>query len=140
MFQEYLLTFLGLWVIAATIISQQVIAVMAHRKQGNFIPGKMNKELGHESFVFRSDRAFKNSLENIVQFIIPVFIGMALGVFNITLAILVWIFAIVRIGHMVAYYKDTSTDNPTLKSYFFIAGFLTNVLLMLVILIQIFTM
>lgn len=140
MLHEYMLSFLGLWVIVATIIAQQFIAIFAHRKSGSFVPGKINKELGHESFVFRSDRTFKNSLENIVQFIVPVFLAMMLGVYNITLAILIWAFAIARIGHMVSYYKDERTTNPTPKSYFFLAGAVVNILLMLVILIQIFTM
>lgn len=140
MFEQYILSILGLWVIIMTIMVQQMVSVIAHRKQGNFIPGKMNKELGHESFVFRSNRTFMNSLENVTQFVVPALLAMCLGVFNITLAIIVWIFAIARIGHMVAYYKDARTTNPTPKSYFFILGFLTNFVLMIVLLVQIFTM
>lgn len=140
MLQEYMLSFLGLWVIIMTVIVQQFVAVIAHRKQGKFVPGKMDKSLGHESFVFRSNRTFMNSLENVGQFIIPAVLAMFLGLFNMTLAIVIWIFAIARIGHMVAYYKDTSTNNPTLKSYFFMLGIFANIVLMFALLLQIFTL
>jgi uncharacterized MAPEG superfamily protein len=140
MLQEYMLSFLGLWLIIMTIMVQQFIAVLAHRKQKTFVPGKLSEKLGHESFVFRSNRTFMNSQENIVQFIVPAVMAMFLGVFNITLAIIVWVYAIARIGHMVAYYKDTRTTNPTPKSYFFLLGFVANLVLMVALLIQIFTM
>lgn len=140
MFQEYMLSFLGLWVIIATIIIQQIVAVVAHRKQKKMVPGVLNNKLSHDSFVFRSHRTFHNSLENVIPFVVPVFMAMYLGVFNLTLAIIVWIFAIARIIHMVLYYKIATEKNPSPRSYFFILGFLMNIVLMVAILIQIFTM
>lgn len=135
MFEEYMLSFLGLWVIIITVMIQQFVAIKAALKKGDFVPGQIAKGLDSESFVFRSNRTFMNSLENLVQFVIPVIIAMHLGIFNMTLAIIVWLFAIVRIGHMVAYYK-----NAAIKKYFFLLGFIFNVILMIMIAIQIFTL
>lgn len=140
MFEQYILTFLALWLIIMTIIVQQFTAIFVNRKYGKFVPGKFDNDLGPESFIFRSDRTFKNSLENIVQFIVPVILAIHLDVNNMALAAIVWIYAIARIGHMIAYYRSTSSKNPSAKSYFFLLGVLMNVILMVMVLVQIFTM
>jgi glutathione S-transferase len=140
MFGEYILSFLGLWVLIAMIIVQQFVYMKSKFKSDNAVSGIDDESLGHESFLFRSNRTFRNSLENILQFVLPVFIAMALGVFNITLAIVVWLYVFARIGHMVCYYKITTNKNPSPKSYFFLFGLFINVILMLIILVQIFTM
>lgn len=140
MFEQYILAILGLWIVVMTIIVQQFVAVYVNRKSGKFIPGKFDDTLGPESFIFRSERTFRNSLENIIPFLMAAILAMFIDLNNLTLAFFVWVFAISRIGHMVAYYKSTSDKNPSAKSYFFIVGILSTVILMLANLVQIFTM
>ena len=61
--EEYHVSFIGIWAILVLIVIEAIIAMGASRTQKKLIPGVINPELGPESFVFRSDRAFKNSLE-----------------------------------------------------------------------------
>ncbi|HAG52588.1 MAG TPA: hypothetical protein DCL21_02260 [Alphaproteobacteria bacterium] len=138
MYNEYMLTFLGLWLIILTIMAQHIVATVAHRKQKIFIPGVIDVNLDSKSFVFRSDRVFKNSLENIIQFIVPVFLAFILGVNNIYLAILVWLFAGARIGHMCFYYIQSRGQKFKIKRYFYLFGLFINIVLMMVIFLKIF--
>ena len=66
----YQSTFIGLWLIIATIIIQAMVAVRVHRRQeGGYLPGVLKQDLDHTSFVFRTHRPLHNSLENIIPFL-----------------------------------------------------------------------
>ena len=69
MFEAYYLSFFGIWALLSLVVIEAIIAMGASRSQKKYTPGILNSDLGPESFVFRSDRAFKNSLENIVPFL-----------------------------------------------------------------------
>ncbi|USD67028.1 MAPEG family protein [Vibrio sp. SCSIO 43136] len=136
MFAEYTATIWGLWFIIATIIVQGFIAMRAHRKQSHYVPGIVDQNLSHESFVFRSHRTHQNSLENIVQLLVPAALGMVVGANPAWLAGFVWFYATVRIAHMVLFYKIATEKNPSPRSYFFILGYFANIGLMVLVAIS----
>ena len=131
MFEEYLSTFLGLWLILTTILFQAMVAIRFHRSQkGGYKVGVIKPELGQSSIVFRSHRAFHNSLENIIPFFGMVILGVLSEYGATKLAIVTWIYAITRIIHMVLYYKIVTEKNPSPRSIFWAIGFLANLYLM----------
>lgn len=129
MLETYASSFLGLWVILSTIVLQALIASVAHRRQKQYIPGIVDAALGHESFVFRSDRTFRNSLENVVPLFGLAIVAILIGLDPGRLAIAVWVYAVARLGHMVLYYVIATEKNPSPRSYFYIAGLLATLFL-----------
>ena len=91
----------------------------------------MDSSLGQDSFLFRSYRTFWNSLENIVPFFGMSVIAVLSGYNAETLNIIVWIFAITRIIHMLLYYFIATEKNPSVRSLFYIIGFIANIYLMI---------
>ncbi len=130
MIQIYATSFWALWFIVATVVVQSLIASMAHRKQNHYVPGVVDKALGHESFVFRSHRTFLNSLENISLFLFPALFAVLLGVSPLALAILSWVYALARLIHMILYYAIATEKNPSPRSYFYLIGLLSNLVLL----------
>ena len=131
MLETYQTVFIGLWLILSTIIIQAIILIRSHRKQRGYKVGVMDSSLGQESFLFRSYRVFWNSLENIV----PMF-GMALlailsGYDSYALSLIVWIYALARIIHMLLYYLIATDKNPSIRTIFYLIGFLANLYLMI---------
>ncbi|MBU2976671.1 MAPEG family protein [Alteromonas sp. C1M14] len=133
MLTSYYLAISGLWVVSLTIFIQGLIAAIAHARMPAAVPGKMADDLGHESFVFRSHRTFHNSLENALVFIVPAILAMFISVSPTVLACIVWIYAIARIVHMLLYYILSTDKNPSPRSYFYLLGALTNMLLFIVL-------
>lgn len=126
-FETYNFTLWGMWLIFVTIVAQAMIATVAHRKQTQYVPGIVDDKLSHESFVFRSHRTIQNSLENIVQFIVPAILAMLVGANEGWLSGLVWTYAIARLIHMVLYYAIATEKNPSPRSYFYIIGLFANI-------------
>lgn len=122
MFEAYHTTLTGLWLVLATISVQALVAVAAHRRQKKMIPGIVDPALGHDSFVFRSDRTFRNSLENITPFLGLTVLAMLAGFSPDRLALVVWAFALARLVHMVLYYRIATETNPSPRSYFYLIG------------------
>ena len=114
MFAVYTYSIAGLLLIIFTVFVQNIVAAIAHRRQSQYIPGKVSDELSHDSFVFRSHRTFHNSLENVHQFTLPAILCMFLGAPTTLLALLIWIYALCRI-------------NPSPRSYFYMIGVLCTV-------------
>ena len=129
MFLTYNLTIWGLWFIALTVFAQGFVATIAHRRQSDMVPGKLNDSLSHNSFVFRSHRTFHNSLENLPTFFIPALLAMFIGVEPAVLAWVVWIFALSRFAHMMLYYIIATEKNPSPRSFFYLIGWLVNLVL-----------
>lgn len=130
LFDTYQSTFIGLWLIFATLVFQALAASVSHRKQQHYIPGIVDEQLGHESIVFRTHRTFHNSLENLMMMVGPVFIAILTGMDSSWLAALVWIYAIARIIHMVLYYRIATEKNPSPRSYFYVIGLFANIVLL----------
>ena len=108
-----------------TITLQAVIATGAHRRQSKMVPGIIDPALSHDSFVFRSDRTFRNSLENIAPFFGLSVLAMIAGFSPDRLAIVIWVYALARLLHMILYYRIATEKNPSPRSYFYMIGLLT---------------
>ncbi|WP_096086702.1 MAPEG family protein [Agaribacterium haliotis] len=134
--EDYHASLLAVWLILATMFVQSLIAMVAHRRQKSYIPGIVDANLGQESFVFRSDRCFRNSLENSLIMIACIFLAMNVGVAAPTLAWLGWIYALARIAHMGLYYAIATEKNPSPRSYFFAIGFFSTLVLLVLIVLK----
>ena len=133
MFEQYDASLWALLVMVFTVLLQSLIATGAHRKQSQYVPGVVDENLGHESFVFRSHRTFQNSLENAPLMVFTGVIGMLAGLSPTSLAVALWVFAIARLIHMVLYYKIATEQNPSPRSYFYLIGMLSNLVLVVMI-------
>lgn len=138
MFTVYSYSIAGLLLISLTVFTQNIIAAIAHRKQGSYVPGKVSEELSHDSFVFRSHRTFHNSLENIHQFTLPAIMCILIGASPSILAWLVWIYALARLVHMALYYVIATEKNPSPRSYFYMLGVLCTALVYLLAFFSLF--
>ncbi len=127
--ETYALSLVGLWLILTTITLQAIIATGAHRRQSKMVPGIVDPALSHDSFVFRSDRTFRNSLENIAPFFGLSVLAMLAGFSPDRLAIAVWVYALSRLLHMILYYRIATEKNPSPRSYFYAIGLLTTLYL-----------
>ena len=122
--ETYATSLIGLWLVLTTITLQAVIATGAHRRQSKMVPGIIDPALSHDSFVFRSDRTFRNSLENIAPFFGLSVLAMIAGFSPDRLAIVVWVYALARLLHMILYYRIATEKNPSPRSYFYMIGLL----------------
>lgn len=136
MYAEYATALWGIWFIVCLIFVQGFIATLTHRQQAQYIPGVVDKTLGHSSFVFRSHRTHQNSLENALVFIVPALLGILTGMDNFWLAVQVWMYGLARLVHMVLYYRIATEKNPSPRSYFFMLGWLVNLLLLGMLAVQ----
>ena len=123
--ETYATSLIGLWLVLTTITLQAVIATGAHRRQSKMVPGIIDPALSHDSFVFRSDRTFRNSLENIAPFFGLSVLAMTAGFSPDRLAIVIWVYALARLLHMILYYRIATEKNPSPRSYFYMIGLLT---------------
>ena len=123
MFEIYKPVFFALWVILATIFAQAVVLIVAHRMQKNYKVGVIDSSLGQQSFLFRSYRAFWNSVENVVLIFPLVIVGILIDYDSNRLGIITWVYAVSRIGHMLVYYFIATDRNPSLRSVFWLFGF-----------------
>jgi uncharacterized MAPEG superfamily protein len=133
MLASYSFAILGLWLILVTVFVQAMVASVAHRKQKHYVPGIVNDKLSHESFVFRSHRTFLNSHENLLMMFGSALLGMLVGMDAYWLGMLVWVYAIARVLHMALYYALATETNPSPRTYFFIVGFIANLVLLIML-------
>ena len=129
--EVYASVFIGLWLILSTIIIQAIVLIRSHRRHKGYKVGVMDSSLGQESFLFRSYRAFWNSMENIVPMFGMALIAILIGYDAETLNVIVWIYAISRIIHMFLYYFIATDKNPSIRSIFWVIGFFANLYLMI---------
>jgi len=127
--ETYTTSLIGLWLALTTITLQAVIATGAHRRQSKMVPGIVDPALSHDSFVFRSDRTFRNSLENIAPFFGLSVLAMIAGFSPDRLAIVIWVYALARLLHMILYYRIATEKNPSPRSYFYMIGLLATIYL-----------
>ena len=126
-FAPYSTALWGLFVILATLILQALIAAVSKARQPGAIPGKIDPELSHHSFVFRANRTFANSLENVTAMLGTAFLALFAGADPRWTAILIWTYAIARLLHMALYYGIATEKNPSPRSWFYLLGFFANV-------------
>ncbi len=130
MLESYSVAFFGIFTIILTVVVQSLVAAQSKATQPGAIPGKIDPSLSHCSFVFRSNRTFANSLENITVMLGASFLAILVGVDALWAGIIIWVMAISRIIHMVLYYAISTEKNPSPRSYFYLIAVLANILLL----------
>jgi len=118
------------------VVLQSLIATGAHRKQKQYVPGIVDSELSHESFVFRSNRTFLNSLENVPMFLFSIVFAMFVGVDAGSLTIAVWVYLVARVIHMVLYYVIATEKNPSPRSYFYMIAIFAQLYVLVISLLK----
>ena len=130
MFEVYYLSFFGIWALLSLVVIEAIIAMGASRSQKKYTPGILNSDLGPESFVFRSDRAFKNSLENIVPFLGAAIISILLSMAPLRLARLVLVYVLARYIYTAVYYSIATRKNPSFRSLFYLVGLIVTIIML----------
>lgn len=125
----YYCTLMAVFVLLFMVFVQAFVASVAHRKQKTYVPGIVDENLGPESFVFRSHRTFMNSIENVPFMVALIFVAIFMVVPTKPLAIMAWVYVAARLGHMALYYVEATRKNPSKRSYFFMIGWLTQLVL-----------
>ena len=115
------------------LLVQWAVATFSKAKQPNAIPGKIDENLSHDSFVFRAHRTFQNTLENSALFVGTVLFAFLLNVQSPVFAICVWVYLAARVVHMVLYYAISTEKNPSPRTYFFLIGLLANVVMLVML-------
>ena len=128
--EPYTAAYWGIFLIISTVVIQGIIAAASKASQTGAIPGKIDESLSHASFVFRSNRTFMNSLENFPAMIGASFLAVLVGANVFWTGVLILVFAMSRIIHMILYYLISTEKNPSPRSYFFIAGLVSNIALL----------
>lgn len=130
MLENYSVAFLGILVIILTVVVQSLVAAKSKASQPGAIPGKIDTSLSHSSFVFRANRTFANSLENVTVMLGASFLAVLVGANIFWTGVIIWIMAISRIIHMVLYYAISTEKNPSPRSYFYLIALLANIILL----------
>ena len=130
MFEVYYLSFFGIWALLSLVVIEAIIAMGASRSQKKYTPGILNSDLGPESFVFRSVRAFKNSLENIVPFLGAAIISILLSMDPLRLARLVLVYVLARYIYTAVYYSIATRKNPSFRSLFYLVGLIVTIIML----------
>ena len=125
----YSLALWGILIIIITLVIQSLVAAFAKARQPGAVPGKMNPDISHESFVFRSNRAIANSLENASIMLATAFLALFVGADTHWTGKYIMIFAIARIVHMILYYTIATEKNPSPRSFFYLIGLVANIAL-----------
>lgn len=128
--ETYTLAFWGVLIIISTVIIQGIIAATSKASQPGAIPGKIDESLSHSSFVFRANRTFMNSLENLTAFLGTAFLAIFVSADAFWTGVFIMVFALSRIIHMILYYMISTEKNPSPRSYFFLIGLASNIALL----------
>lgn len=129
MFEPYRVSLLGILFIIVTAIVQALIAMWVKASLPGAVPGRIDPNLSHGSFVFRSHRTFMNTLENTPIMLASGFLAILCRADIFWTGLLIWIYAISRMLHMILYYAIATEKNPSPRSFPFMAGFIANVVL-----------
>lgn len=120
------------------LLVQWAVATFSKAKQPNAIPGKIDENLSHDSFVFRAHRTFQNTLENSALFVGTVLFAFILNYQSPIFAVCVWTYLIARVMHMALYYAISTEKNPSPRTYFFLIGLLANVVMLVMVGLRLF--
>ncbi len=127
----YYMALCAIFLILLIWLVQWFIASSSKARQPGAVPGKIDPNLSHSSFVFRAHRTFMNSLENLPILLSTAFLAILVGVSPFWTGLLLWIYALARLGHMVLYYQIATEKNPSPRTYFFMIGLMANIALLL---------
>lgn len=130
MLDSYSVAFFGILTIILTVVVQSLVAAKSKASQPDAIPGKIDSSLSHSSFVFRSNRTFANSLENITVMLGASFLAILVEANVFWTGIIIWVMAISRIIHMILYYSISTEKNPSPRSYFYLIAVVANIILL----------
>jgi len=125
--------YIAFYLYLVMLLIQWAVATFSKSKQPNAVPGKMDENLSHDSFVFRAHRTFHNTLENSALFAGTVLLAFALNVQSPIFAICIWIYLLARIVHMALYYAIATEKNPSPRTYFFLIGVAANVVMLAIL-------
>lgn len=128
--ETYTLAFWGVLIIISTVIIQGIIAATSKASKAGAIPGKIDESLSHSSFLFRANRTFMNSLENLTAFLGTAFLAIFVSADAFWTGVFIMVFALSRIIHMILYYMISTEKNPSPRSYFFLIGLASNIALL----------
>lgn len=132
MFDLYDSALWAILVLLLTVLIQGMIAAISKASQPGAIPGKIDAQLSHESFVFRAHRTFANSLENLPVMLGSAFLAVIVGADVFWTVLFTWVMAVARIIHMLLYYKIATEQNPSPRSYFFLIALMANMALLVI--------
>jgi len=118
---EYYCALLGFFAYLILLFIQWLISSIVKAIQLGAIPGKIDSSLSHSSFVFRSHRAFHNTLENSPLIMGAFILAIFLRIHEFWLALFIWAYFGARVVHMLCYYFIATEKNNTIRSWFFIA-------------------
>lgn len=125
--------FLAFYLYLIMVLVQWAVATFSKAKQTGAVPGKIDKDLSHESFIFRAHRTFHNTLENSALFIGTVLFAFVVNYQSPIFATCIWVYLIARLIHMVLYYSIATETNPSPRSYFFLIGVVANVVMLVML-------
>ncbi len=125
--------YIAFYLYLVMLLIQWVVATFIKSKQPDAVPGKIDNNLSHDSFVFRAHRTFHNTLENSALFVGTVLLAFVLNVQSPIFAIFIWTYLIARIVHMVLYYVIATEKNPSPRTYFFLIGVAANIAMLVIL-------
>ena len=125
--------YLAFYLYLVLLLVQWLVATISKAKQPHAIPGKIDDNLSHESFIFRAHRTFHNTLENSALFIGTVLFAFIINLQSPIFAICVWVYVVARAVHMALYYAIATEKNPSPRSYFFLIGVVANLVMLALI-------
>lgn len=125
--------YFALYLYFIMLLIQWGVASFSKANQPSAVPGKLNENLSHDSFVFRAHRTFHNTLENSPLFLGTVFFAFIIGLYSSIFAIFVWVYVIARIVHMALYYMIATEKNPSPRSYFFLVAVAANIVMLVLV-------
>jgi len=125
--------YIAFYLYLVMLLIQWVVATFSKSKQPDAVPGKIDNNLSHDSFVFRAHRTFHNTLENSALFVGTVLLAFVLNVQSPIFAIFIWTYLIARIVHMVLYYVIATEKNPSPRTYFFLIGVAANIAMLVIL-------
>jgi len=125
--------YIAFYLYLVMLLIQWVVATFSKSKQPDAVPGKIDNNLSHDSFIFRAHRTFHNTLENSALFVGTVLLAFVLNVQSPIFAIFIWTYLIARIVHMVLYYVIATEKNPSPRTYFFLIGVVANIAMLVIL-------
>lgn len=125
--------YIAFYLYLVMLLIQWVVATFSKSKQPDAVPGKIDNNLSHDSFIFRAHRTFHNTLENSALFVGTILLAFVLNVQSPIFAIFIWTYLIARIVHMVLYYVIATEKNPSPRTYFFLIGVVANIAMLVIL-------
>ncbi|MGN6768969.1 MAG: MAPEG family protein [Rhizobiaceae bacterium] len=83
--------------------------------------------------LYRIDRAHMNSVEALAPFVVPAVLAMMVGVAPVMLAVLVWVYTLIRLAHLAVYLRGgNAAKGGSVRTILYVAGALVTVILIVV--------